>query len=129
MSRHDRRATAARSRRDRMAEFSKAAGAGGFETSLCPVDELRPQDRHAIANWFLRKPIAKPTCFGCRANFSPALRPGGFLCATAIRAGPKGGIAVAGISSSCWTSKTAEAIKVLALSALHKNLGARGFAD
>jgi hypothetical protein len=96
MSRHARRASAAKARHDRVAHFREQSAGGGFETSLRAVGEHRPQDRIAIGNWLLREPSAHPTCFSCRGQFSPTRRPAGFLTAVASRA-PGAGVAVSGI--------------------------------
>jgi hypothetical protein len=126
MNRADRRASASRGRNDRIAAFRDRAGAGGLDTSLMPAGEHRSDHGNAISNWLFSEPAARPTCFACGARFSPSVRPGAFLCATAVRA-PGGGVAVAGICSSCWDTKTPEAIEAAALAALHRQLGARGF--
>jgi hypothetical protein len=117
-----------RSRRaDRVAQFRQQAG-GSYETSLCSIGEHRPGDSHAIANWLLREPIARPSCFCCRATFSLTRRPAGFLTAIAIPAS-KSGTAVAGICTTCWGSKSALEIEAAALSVLRRNLGTRGFVE
>jgi hypothetical protein len=128
-NRANRRAEKAKGRHARVADFRRQAGKGGFETSLLPAGAHRPQDATAINNWFLREPTARPTCFVCRAQFGPARRPGGFLCATSVRLGPKGGIAVAACCSECWGSRSADEIEAAALSLLRKQLGAGRFAD
>jgi hypothetical protein len=122
-------ATIANGRRDRIAAFRDQAGTGGYETSLRGTADARPQDRIAIQNWRLAEASgARPTCFSCRAQFSPGRRPGAFLTQTASRA-PKAGIAVAGICLECWNNKTPEEIEAAALAALRRNLGTGGFAD
>jgi hypothetical protein len=121
MGRHERRAKA---RHDRVAEFSKAAGASGYETSLRGINEHRPQDGRAINNWLLSEPTAKPTCFACREQFGAARRPGAFLTAVAIRAGPKAGVAVAGCCAECWATKAADEVEQAAFALLRKQLGA-----
>jgi hypothetical protein len=126
-NRHQRRADIARGRQARIAQFRHQAAGAGYETSLRAVGEHRPQDGRAIADWFFREPVAKPFCFSCRASFSTARRPGGFLCAVSIRS-PKAGTAVAAICQPCWAKDPAE-IEKAALDALRRNLGARGFAD
>jgi hypothetical protein len=128
-NRHQRRAEKSQNRADRIAAFRQKAGKGGFETSLCAVGEHRPQDGRAINNWLLSEPTAKPTCFSCRAQFSPARRPGGFLTATATRAGPKAGVAVAGCCAECWSNKSADEIEQAALALLRKQLGAGRVVD
>jgi hypothetical protein len=129
MNRAARRRDLARSRRDRVEAFRERAGGAGYQTSLFAIEECPPRYRAAISNWYLAEPTSKPTCFGCRANFSSTLlRPSAFLTATAIRS-PGAGVAVAGICSSCWRDKTAEQIEALALDALHRNLRAGSFAD
>jgi hypothetical protein len=116
-----------RSRRaDRVAQFR--AGADCFETSLCGVGEHRPRDATAITNWYLREPVARPTCFCCRATFSAVRRPAGFLTAIAIPA-PKSGTAVSAICETCWTGKSPDAIEAAALTCLRRHLNARGFAE
>ena len=128
MNRSARRAERARSRRaDRIAAFKQSAGMGGYETSLRPVDAIRPQDRAAIANWCLSEPTARSSCFCCRAGFTATVRPGGFLCAIAIRA-PHAGTAVSACCAACWVDKTAEQIEQAALELMHRQLGTRGFA-
>jgi hypothetical protein len=129
MNRANRRAAKAQGRADRVAEFRQQAGKGGYETSLCAVGEHRPCDGRAITNWYLQEPIRRPTCFCCSASFSSNLRPGGFLCATAVRAGPKAGIAVAGCCTGCWTNKSADEVEAAALALLRRQLGAGRFAD
>jgi hypothetical protein len=126
MNRAARRAGAARARHDRVAAFRDRAAGGSFETSLCAVGAHRPQDGGAIMNWLIAEPTARPTCFCCRGTFSATRRPGGFLCATATRAGPKAGTAVAGICVECWTGRSAAQIEEAALSCLHRNLNTRG---
>jgi hypothetical protein len=129
MNRHDRRGGIAKGRADRISAFRRKAGGAGFNTSLRAVGEHHPRDRAAIANWFMCEPSSHPTCFGCRALFTPTTRrPGGFLCAVSIRV-PQAGIAVAGICAECWDSKSPEQIEAAALAVLRRQLGARGFAD
>jgi hypothetical protein len=129
MSRHQRRAQKSQGRADRVKRFRRAAGGGGYETSLCPIGQHRPQDDHAIKNWLLSEPTTKPICFSCRAQFGPARRPAAFLTAVATRAGPTAGIAVSACCSQCWTDLPAERIEEAALSLLRRQLGAQGFAD
>jgi hypothetical protein len=128
MSRHARRAAAAKARHDRIATFRRKAGGAGFNTSLRAIGEHHPRDGRAIANWFMCEPGSKPTCFGCRASFSPTRRPGGFLTAVSIRV-PQAGIAVGGICCECWNDRTPDEIEAAALAVLHRQLGSRGFAD
>jgi hypothetical protein len=130
MGRHERRASAAKGRRDRVAAFRQQSGGAGYQTSLFLIGECPPRYRAAVANWYLAEPTTKPSCFGCRANFSAsaALRPSAFLVATSIRS-PSAGVAVSGCCSACWTSKSADEIERAALSALHRNLRTGRFAD
>lgn len=124
-----RRGDIAKGRQDSVAAFRRQAGGAGFETSLRAVGEHQPRDGRAISNWFLQEPIRQPVCFCCRALFTPARRPGGFLTAVPIKA-PKAGIAVAGICAQCWSEKTPQEIENAALALMRRNLGTRGgFAD
>jgi hypothetical protein len=128
MGRHERRASAARARSNRVAQFRQQSAGGGYETSLRAAGEHRPCDAQAINNWFLSEQSRRPSCFGCRAQFSPTRRPGGFLCATASRA-PGAGTAVAGLCSSCWNDRPADKIERAAVEVMRRQLGARGFAE
>jgi hypothetical protein len=128
MGRHERRASAAKSRHDRIAAFAERAGAGGFETSLRGVGENRPQDGTAVKNWYLSEPLLHPTCFSCRAAFTSERRPGGFLCAVASRA-PNAGVAVSACCQECWNTKSPAALEQAAIDVMYRRLGARGFAD
>jgi hypothetical protein len=98
----------AQRRADRVAQFR--AGADCFETSLCGAGVHQQRDATAITNLYLREPIARPTCFGCRASFSPARRPAAFLTVIVSRA-PKAGTAVAAICTECWTGRTPDQIE------------------
>jgi hypothetical protein len=128
MNRATRRADLAKGRRDRVAAFAQRAGTGGFETSLCAAGETRPQDGTAVKNWYLSEPLLHPTCFSCRAAFTSGRRPGGFLCAVASRA-PNAGVAVSACCQECWDTKSPATIEQAAIDVMHRQLGARGFAD
>jgi hypothetical protein len=113
------------SRKKRIVIFCDSAGGGGFDTSLQRTGAHRPCDAAAIRNWYLREPIAQPTCFGCRSPFTPERRPGAFLTAVASRS-PQAGTAVAGLCLTCWTDLTPGAIASAALAVLRRNLDRNG---
>jgi hypothetical protein len=129
MGRHERRAQKSEGRAGRVKSFRQGAGKGGFLTSLFGADEVRSEHAAAIRNWYFEEQVRRPTCFACRAQFGSARRPGGFLCATAVRAGPKAGVAVAGVCLECWATKTPDEIEAAALALLRRQLGAGRFAD
>jgi hypothetical protein len=115
----------AASRANRVADFRRQAAGSPFETSLLPAGKHQPRDGRAIANWLLREPIARPSCFCCRVTFSPTRRPGAFLTAIASRT-PAGGTAVGAVCAECWGSKSAVKIEAAALAVLRRNLATRG---
>jgi hypothetical protein len=111
-------------RSDRVTAFRRAAGASWFHTSLQPVGAHRQRDNAAIRNWYLREPIAKPTCFACRAPFTAQRRPRAFLTAVASRS-PQAGIAVAAICK-CWNAMTPGEIETAAADLLRRQLCPHG---
>jgi len=113
-------------RLNRIETFRRASAGGWLDTSLCRVGNPHPRDRSAIRDWYLREPIARPTCFGCSNPFGIENRPAAFLTARASRA-PNGGVAVTAACRECWASKTVTEIEAAAAAVLRRNLtGPRG---
>jgi hypothetical protein len=113
------------SRQDRVAQFRRQAGGGWYDTSLRRAGEHRPSDGSAVRNWFLREPIVRPTCFGCRNSFTTERRPAAFLTVTASRS-PRAGIAVSGLCQACWAKLSTAEIEAAALDVLRRQLNPRG---
>jgi hypothetical protein len=108
-------------RLNRIETFRRASAGGWFDTSLLPAGNPHPRDRPAIRDWYLREPIARPTCFCCSNLFATENRPAAFLTARSSRV-PNGGVAVTAACRECWARKTAGEIETAAAAVLRRNL-------